>query len=152
MTTVVDERVAGAAEALPEGDRGRTHLRVAPDLVRRRRRARLAFWATVLVTVASLFALVSFHVMAVQQAFELDALTARQAEEARRYEQLRAEVARLSSPPAVVEAAEAMGMIFAAEPATQVDAPIEPPAEPADQGISEALSEAHQGAKPSLGP
>jgi len=152
MTTVVDGRVVGVPRPVIDRGRARPHLEVAPDVARRRRRARLAFWATVLVTVASLFALVSFHVMAVQQAFELDSLTARQAEEARRYEQLRAEVARLSAPPAIVEAAATMGMIFAADPATQVNAPVEPPAEPADQGISEALSEAHQGAKPSLGP
>jgi len=128
-----------------------SHLRVAPDASKRRRRARLAVWVATLVTVGSLFALVAFHVMAVQQAFVLDHLSEQQARESRRYERLRAEVATQSSPAAIVDAARARGMVFPSEPVEQLYAPLAAPEAPADAETSDTLTEAHE-AKPSLGP
>jgi cell division protein FtsL len=86
-------------------------------------------WGTALLTAVSLFVLVSFHVVAVQHAFELDSLQKQRNEEELRYERLRAEVAALSSPQAVVEAAEAQGMV----PAPTVDYLEAPPAAPRGQ-------------------
>lgn len=127
------------------------HLRVAPDVSRRRRRARLAVWAATLVTVVSLFALVAFHALAVQQAFALDRLAEQQAQEARRYERLRAEVAELSSPAAIVEAARARGMVFTSVPPEQIEASEAAPEAPPDEQTSDTLTEALNETKPSLG-
>lgn len=128
------------------------HLRIAPDLAGRRRRARLVVWGATSVTCASLFALVAFHVLAVQQSFELDRLNEQRAAEARRYEQLRYEVAALSSPDAIVEAAMARGMEFASGRPQQVEAPLAAPTAPADAQTSDTLRDTHDGAKSSLGP
>lgn len=109
---------------------GAAHLRIAPRN-RRRGRARLAMWGASAVTVASLFVLVGFHVVAVQHAFELDHLAAQRADAQRRYERLRYEVALQSSPAVVVEAARAEGLVTAAEVGylTVPDAPASAPVE-----------------------
>src|SRR6266576_3894440 len=57
------------------GDGARARLTIAPEVARRRLRARLLMWAAALVTVASLFTLVSFHVFAAQSAFTLERLS-----------------------------------------------------------------------------
>ena len=88
----------------------RPHLQVAPDVRRRRRRARILVVAAGAVTVASLFALVAFHVLAAQSAFTAEHLAKQRANEQLRYERLRDEVARLSSPASVIAAAEELGM------------------------------------------
>jgi hypothetical protein len=69
-----------------------------------------------LVTVASLFALVAFHVFAAQSAFTLDRLSKQRTNEQLRYERLREEVARLSSPASVIAAAQNLGMKPASTP------------------------------------
>jgi hypothetical protein len=70
--------------------------------------------AITVVTVASLFALVSFHVLAAQSAFTLDRLARERANEQLRYERLRDTVARLSAPETVIAAAQQLGMVPAA--------------------------------------
>jgi hypothetical protein len=95
----------------PESAETRDHLRVAPDAGRRRLRARLLMVAIALVTVASLFTLVGFRVVAAQSAFTLDRLSKERTNEQLRYERLREEVSRRSAPEAVISAARARGMI-----------------------------------------
>ena len=63
-----------------------------------------------LVTVASLFTLVSFHVLAAQSAFSLDKLAKERTNEQLRYERLRDRVARLSAPATVIDEARKLGM------------------------------------------
>jgi len=123
-------------ETAPAGER----LRIAPDVRRRRARARLAVLGVALVTIASVFTLVAFHVFAVQSAFTLDRLSKERTNEQLRYERLRDEVARASSPAAVIAAASRRGMTFAdseqflkAPPAAPRDA-----ADPAPQSLSSA--------------
>ena len=77
-----------------EGARPR-HLRVAPEVARRRRLTRLAMFAFGVVTVASLFALVAFHVFAVQSTFTLDRIAKERTNEELRNERLRDQVATL---------------------------------------------------------
>lgn len=118
----------------------RSHLHVAPDSSRRRRRTRIAVWGSALVTAVALFVLVSFHVVAVQHAFELDSLQKQRNEEELRYERLRAQVASLSSPQAVVEAAEAQGMV-PAETVGYLDAAAAAPrSQPTDDKTARTLA------------
>ena len=62
------------------------------------------------VTVASLFALVAFHVFAVQLTFTLDRIANERTNEELRNERLRAQVATLSSPASIITRAEQLGM------------------------------------------
>jgi len=93
----------------------RPRLRVAPrtprEVLRRRRRARLAVFAVAVLSAASMFTLVAFHVFAAQAAFSLDNLDSRLSIEQREYGLLRDQVATLSSPAAVAKAAIALGMV-----------------------------------------
>jgi hypothetical protein len=84
---------------------------VAPEVARRRLRARLMVWTAVLVTVASLFTLVAFHVFAAQSAFTLERLSKDRANEQLRYERLREQVASLSSAQNVIVASKGLGMV-----------------------------------------
>ena len=93
------------------GDGARARLTVAPETARRRLRARLLMWAAALVTVASLFTLVAFHVFAAQSAFSLERLSKERTNEQLRYERLRDQVARLSSADVVIKASEKYGMV-----------------------------------------
>ncbi len=93
------------------GDGARARLTVAPEVARRRLRARLLMWAAALVTVASLFTLVAFHVFEAQSAFKLERLSKDRANEQLRYERLREQVASLSSAETVIVAAAKLGMV-----------------------------------------
>lgn len=93
------------------GDGARARLTVAPDVARRRLRARLTIWTAVLVTVASLFTLVSFHVFAAQSAFSLQRLSKDRANEQLRYERLREMVSSFSSAQTVIAASRHLGMV-----------------------------------------
>jgi hypothetical protein len=104
----------------------RAHLRVAPDVSRAQRRARVVVWGVTLVSVALVFLLVAFHVVAVQHAFELDRLAEERTDQERRYERLREQVATMSAPDAIVAAATKLGMV----PADHVEAIQAPPAAP----------------------
>jgi cell division protein FtsB len=85
----------------------RPRLRVVdPAVARRQRRIRRLTLGMIVVTAISLFVLVGFHVVMVQQQLALEQ-TEQQAVTARaHYEQLRYEVAQLSSPALIVSAAE----------------------------------------------
>ena len=93
------------------GDGARARLTVAPEVARRRLRARLLMWGAALVTVASLFTLVAFHVFEAQSAFTLEHLSKERTNEQLRYARLRDQVARLSSASAVIAAANKLGMV-----------------------------------------
>ncbi|HEV7526551.1 MAG TPA: hypothetical protein VGP92_16400 [Acidimicrobiia bacterium] len=86
-------------------------MKVAPDVARRRLRARLLMWAAALVTVASLFTLVAFHVFAAQSAFTLERLSKERTNEQLRYQRLRNDVSARSSAQAVIEASNKLGMV-----------------------------------------
>ena len=92
-------------------DGARARLTVAPEVARRRLRARLLMWGAALVTVASLFTLVAFHVFEAQSAFTLERLSKERTNEQLRYARLRDQVARLSSASAVIAAANKLGMV-----------------------------------------
>jgi cell division protein FtsL len=101
-------------------------------------------------SILSLFLLVAFHVVAVQHAFELDRLAAQRADEERRYERLREQVATLSAPEAIVAAAEKLGMV----PAERVNSVQAPPAAPRgerDDRTADTLGRAWAEAKRHLG-
>jgi hypothetical protein len=93
------------------GDGARAQLTIAPDVARRRLKARLLVWGVALVTVASMFMLVSFHVFAAQSAFTLERLSKERTNEQLRYQRLRNMVAERSSAPTVIKAAKARGMV-----------------------------------------
>jgi hypothetical protein len=93
------------------GDGARAQLTIAPDVARRRLKARLLVWGVALVTVASMFMLVSFHVFAAQSAFTLERLSKERTNEQLRYQRLREQVSARSSAPTVIKAAEGFGMV-----------------------------------------
>jgi hypothetical protein len=68
-------------------------------------------WAAALVTVASMFMLVAFHVLAAQSAFTLDRLAKERTNEQLRYERLRNQVATESSAESVRSNARRLGMV-----------------------------------------
>jgi hypothetical protein len=106
--TVPAPRPAATPESSP-----RERLRVAPNNTARRIRARLLMLGVTVLTIASLFALVGFRVVAAQSAFTLDRLSKERTNEQLRYERLRAEVAQRSSPGAIISSASSRGMVFA---------------------------------------
>jgi cell division protein FtsL len=108
-------------------------------------------WVTALVTAVALFALVAFHVLAVQHAFELDRLDAQRKAEELRYERLRSEVATLSAPESVVDAARALGMLPASD-VDYIEAEAAAPSETAPDATSSTLVEVYGEAKRSLDP
>ena len=92
------------------------HLRVVRDdelaAVRRRRRLRVGSVVSVVFVIALLFVAVGMHVMLAQNQFRLDQLDKKAAAEQAKYQQLRLQVDRLSSPQAIVGAAEGrLGMV-----------------------------------------
>ena len=93
------------------GDGARARLTIAPEVARRRLRARLIMWGAALVTVASLFTLVAFHVFAAQSAFTMERLSKERTNEQLRYERLRLQVAERSSAQVVIKAAKDLGMV-----------------------------------------
>jgi cell division protein FtsL len=144
-----------AAPALPQQvgreQRARARHLVVAKVARRRRRARALVWASGLFTALALFALVAFHVLAIQHSFALDRLAEQRQTEELRYERLRAEVATLSSPQAIVDAAKQRGM----QPPESIDwieAPAAAPRGPASRQTSSTLAEIHGEAKKTLDP
>jgi cell division protein FtsL len=100
----------------PEVERP-AHLHVAPNVKRgvlyRRRRTQLVVLGVAIISAASMFTLVTFHVFAAQSAFTLDKLDSQLANEQRQYGILRDQVATLSSPEAIAGRATHLGMIRA---------------------------------------
>ncbi len=109
--TSQDPNATPRPETNLRGDGARARLTVAPEAARRRLRARLTMWSAALVTVASLFTLVAFHVFAAQSAFTLERLSKERTNEQLRYERLREQVAVLSSAQTVIKGAKAQGMV-----------------------------------------
>ncbi len=105
---VDDPHGAPGAARLP---RLRVARGTSREVLRRRRRTRLAVFAGAALSAASMFTLVAFHVFAAQAAFSLDKLDTKLSSEQREYGLLRNEVATLSSPAAVAKAAAALGMV-----------------------------------------
>ena len=68
-------------------------------------------WGAALLTVASLFTLVAFHVFAAQSAFSLERLSKERMNEQLRYQRLRQQVASLSSASVVIKASNNFGMV-----------------------------------------
>jgi uncharacterized protein (DUF58 family) len=68
-------------------------------------------WGAALLTVASLFTLVAFHVFAAQSAFTLERLSKERTNEQLRNQRLRLAVANASSASVVIKASEKFGMI-----------------------------------------
>lgn len=126
----------------------RQHLRVAP--APRRRGVRAACWAGALLAIVSLFAVVAAHAALAQGQVELERLGAAHAEELRRYERLRLQVAEQSAPDAIVTAAVRLGMV-PADGVEYLDVPAAAPSgSPVDQ-TSSTLDRSWDQAKPSLG-
>jgi hypothetical protein len=145
----------GSAATTPSGDARRDenarsgHLKVADD-ARQHRRRRLAMWAMGVLMALGLFILVSFHVLAVQQSFSLERVGDDRHAEELSYERLRAEVATLSAPQTIVDAARQRGM----QPATSIDwidAPAAAPSGSPGEQTSSTLADIHEKAKASLG-
>ena len=111
MSAAAPRKVAAGATRPAPAERARApHLRPAPD-PGRRRRARVALVAGVIVSGASLFLMVACNVWIAQGQFERARLAERQDVEQRRYEALRLDVAERSSPEAIVSAAAGLGMV-----------------------------------------
>lgn len=83
------------------------------------------------MVVCSLIAAVGFHVVVAQSQLEIDRLEREIGAEQRRYEQLRLQVATLSSPERIVTRAGELGMVAATAPPIAVAVPGEPAAPPA---------------------
>jgi hypothetical protein len=133
--SVAASRLPGARATPAERTR---HLRVAPEVARRRRRAQLAIVIGVLVTVASLLMVVTFQVFAAQSAFKLDRLAKEHTNEELRNERLRAEVAQESSPGSIIARAESAGLVPA--PVVWVQAIQAAPTHPVSDFAQEVLA------------
>jgi cell division protein FtsL len=112
-------------ERRPETSRPERRLEVAVSPRPRRQLARALVALGVLATVLSLFVIVATNVVMAQQSFELDKVQERRRDANRRNAELRADVARLSSPSRIITEAERLGMVAAesfgfVEGATQV--------------------------------
>jgi cell division protein FtsL len=129
----------------PPPPKARPPLRVVrPEETRRavdrRRRARVLTALAVVFVVASLFGLVSSHVVLTQGQFRLEQLERKAADEQARFERLRLQVAQLESPERIVAAAqERLGMV--PPPGVKYLSPVGPadgsaPARPADDSLA----------------
>jgi hypothetical protein len=107
-------------------------------------------WGAVLVTVASLFTLVAFHVFAAQSAFTLERLSKDRANEQLRYERLREFVASLSSAETVIAAAAKLGMVQGGTVVTLSLPSAQPAALPPDKPPPELSSSSYGKTKSAL--
>jgi cell division protein FtsL len=129
-----------APERLPRPQaRPRAHLKVAPEVARRRRYARLAMLGAALVTVASLFLMVAFQVFATQSAFRLDHLAKVLDNEELRNQRLREQVAALSSPASVMQRAQQDGLVQV--PVAYVQVPLAAPKTPVQDAAQKVLNQ-----------
>ena len=101
-------------------------------------------------TVASLFALVAFHVFAVQSTFTLDRIAKARTNEELRNERLRAQVATLSSPASIIGRAERLGMTNDGG-FEYVQAPKAAPKRVTSDASQQALAKTWKTTKPHLG-
>lgn len=82
-------------------------------MLRQRRRARFAVAGVAVISAASMFLLVTFHVFAAQAAFKLDKLESERATAQRENELLREKVASRSSATEIFNAAAVFHMVRA---------------------------------------
>jgi cell division protein FtsL len=88
------------------------HLAVVDPAARKReRRARIGVRCAVAAVVAAVLIVVGFHVMMAEGQLQLDRLDAATKTEQQRYEQLRLKYAQRSSPEAIIDRADRLGMI-----------------------------------------
>ena len=137
-------------ELTPDADgTPRRHLRIAPDLVGRRRRVRIAAAGAAVAISATLFAVVGFNVELAQHQIQLQHLQNDLTTAQARYYDLRKQVAESSSPGKIVAAAKERGLIAAPNSYIEVQIP-PPPADPT--GTSDILAKIHDNAGGSLAP
>jgi cell division protein FtsL len=107
--------VAGAAapdEAQPTapGERRSRHLRVVEPAPRRQlsapQRTRVLLAASSVLAIVVVFGLVYLHVVLAQRQFELDRLNQQASQAQTQYQNLRLQVAQLSSPQQIISTAE----------------------------------------------
>ena len=147
MSATARSVARAATRPAPVGSAKARHLRTAPDR-RRSRRLRLALAAGVLVSGASLFAIVAINVVIAQGQFELADLSDARDEARVHYQQLRLEVAERSSPEKVVSAAAALGMV-APDRVEYISVPDAPKQE--SDKAADTLDESWEDVKASLG-
>jgi hypothetical protein len=125
------------------------HLRAVPPR-RRARPHRPALWLGSVVSVASLFLLVAFNVMMVQGQFTLDRIANQRDTEQNNYEHLRAEVAALGAPDAIVSQALRLGLVNGPGP-IYIQAPSAAPSGPSGDQTATTLRTTATKAKGSIG-
>jgi hypothetical protein len=91
------------------------------------------------LSVAALFTLVGFRVVAAQASFSLDRLSKQRMNEQLRYERLREEVAERSSPSAIISAAYDQGLVFA-DRKEFIQAPLAADAERTPNAVPKSLA------------
>jgi cell division protein FtsL len=130
----------------------RAPLRVVDNQARlKARRVRRAMWCLAAMVVISLFAAVVFHVQLAQGQLELDGLERRTSAAREQYQQLRLQYAQQSSPAAIQQRAQAIGMVSAGDAPTYVVVPGAPPPAVAPDQTSTTLQEGWEKVKPHLG-
>jgi len=131
----------------------RPRLRVIDAAAQRRvSRVRRMLWAFAGLVACSLIATVVFHVVVVQSQLQLDRLERDVANGQDRYEQLRLQVALLTSPERVVTRAQALGLVPSTEAPTPVAVPGGTVPPWADDSTATTLAESWPKVKPHLDP
>lgn len=139
-------RADGAPSEVRPRRREFRHLEVAPGPRRRDQLARVLVALGFLITIGTLFGVVAANVVMAQQSFELDSVLERQRDAQRRNAELRADVARLSSPERIVSEAEGLGMV-AAQGFAFVEGTSEAPVPAATDDVAATLSDTAEEAR-----
>ncbi|HEX4492595.1 MAG TPA: hypothetical protein VH914_15410 [Acidimicrobiia bacterium] len=142
---LVDAETVERPQLEPEAKPQR-HLRVAPDLVGRRRRVRIAAAGAAVAISTTLFAVVGFNVELAQHQIQLQKLQDHLQTEQHRYYDLRKQVAERSAPQNIVGEAERAGLV--ATSSSDLTVPIPQP--PRDKSGETGLSQIHDNADGSL--
>lgn len=108
-------RHAAATDPARSHGRRRAELRLVEAPARRRVRVGLVSTLVLATVFGALFALAAMHSLVVQAQFELDRLDEQVATRQDQIDARRVEVAELESPSAIVEAANALGMVDPAD-------------------------------------
>ena len=145
---IVEVEAVAGAQPRPDAElEPRRHLRVAPDLVGRRRRVRIAAAGAAVAISATLFAVVGFNVELAQHQIQLQNLQDQLQTEQRHYYDLRKEVAERSAPQTIIDEAKHRGLV----PATNTYLTVPIPQPPEDHSGETGLSDIHDNVGGSLG-